>query len=70
MSALAAESRFADPDSAYRMLIEAHRGLPDEASARLNTALVLILANHVGDPAVLAEALALARSTLAGEPNE
>jgi predicted metal-dependent hydrolase len=53
-------SRFPDPDVAYRALIEAHRGLSDEASAALNTRLVLILANHIGDLEVLKEAIALA----------
>lgn len=54
-------SRLADPDAAYRLLVEAHRGLSDEDSARLNTRLVLILANQIGDLGVLREALALAR---------
>ena len=61
MSALGTASRLPDPDQAYRMLIEAHRGLSDEESAELNTRLVLILANHIGDPQALAEAIALAR---------
>ena len=61
MGSLVIESRLPDPDRAYRMLIEAHRGLSDEESAALNTRLVLILANHIGDPAVLEEAIALAR---------
>jgi hypothetical protein len=55
------ESRLPDPDRAYRMLIDAHRGLSDEESAALNTRLVLILANHVGDEQALAEAIALAK---------
>ena len=55
------KSRLADPDRAYRMLIDAHRGLSDEESAALNTRLVLILANHIGDDAALAEALDLAK---------
>jgi hypothetical protein len=46
------------------LLIEAHRGLSDEASAALNSSLVLILANHIGDQAVLQEALALAKQSL------
>lgn len=50
-----------DPDQAYRLLIEAHRGLSDEESAALNTRLVLILANHLGDAATLTEAIALAK---------
>ena len=63
MSKLSTESRFPDPDLAYRALIEAHRGLSDEDSAALNTRLVLILANHIGDPKVLAEAIALAKGS-------
>jgi hypothetical protein len=67
MSELQTESRLADPDAAYRALIEAHRGLSDEDSAALNTRLVLILANHIGHPEVLAEAIALARQSLAAQ---
>jgi Protein of unknown function (DUF2783) len=58
---LQTQSRFADPDSAFRMLVEAHRGLTREESEALNAQLVLILANHVGEDAVLHEALALAQ---------
>jgi hypothetical protein len=64
MSTLITESRFPDPDRAYRALIEVHRGLPDEESAALNSSLVLILANHIGDHAVLQEALALAKQSM------
>jgi Protein of unknown function (DUF2783) len=64
MSDLQTESRLADPDAAYRALIDAHRGLSDEDSAALNTRLVLILANHIGDPDVVATAIALARQSL------
>ncbi|HEX2134699.1 MAG TPA: DUF2783 domain-containing protein [Microvirga sp.] len=59
---LETDSRFPDPDLAYRALIDAHRGLSDEESAVLNTRLVLILANHVGDHDVLAAAIALAKN--------
>jgi hypothetical protein len=61
MAVLETESRLPDPDQAYRLLIEAHRGLSDEESAALNTRLVLILANQLGDPQALAEAIALAK---------
>jgi hypothetical protein len=64
MTALAIENRFQDPDQAYRALIDAHRGLSDEESAALNGRLVLILANHIGDEAVLREALALAKRSM------
>ena len=64
MTALITESRFPDPDRAYRALIETHRGLSDEESATLNSSLVLILANHIGDQAVLQEAIALAKQSM------
>lgn len=60
MASLTTENRMSDADSAYRALIDAHRGLSDEDSAMLNTRLVLILANHIGDRQVLDEAIALA----------
>jgi predicted metal-dependent hydrolase len=64
MAALETASRFPDPDRAYRAFIEAHRGLSDEASALLNTRLVLILSNHIGDLGILEEALALAKEAM------
>ena len=36
--------RILDPDSFYEVLLEAHAGLTLEQSARLNAALVLLLA--------------------------
>jgi hypothetical protein len=59
--ALSTQSNFADPDAAYRLIVEAHRGISDEHSAALDAALVLILANHIGDLGVLGEALSLAK---------
>jgi hypothetical protein len=56
-------SQFPDPDAAYRSIIEAHRGLSAEASADLDARLVLVLANHIGDADVLAEAIALAQAS-------
>jgi len=65
VSALIIENRLSDPDSAYRALIDAHRGLSDEESATLNTRLVLILANHIGDMQVLKEAIDVAKDSTA-----
>ena len=59
--ALSTSSNFAKPDDAFRAIVEAHRGLSDAQSADLDAALVLILANHIGDIGVLREAIALAR---------
>ena len=55
------QSRFPDPDRAYRALIDAHRGLSDEESAALNSRLILILANQIGDHDIFEQAIALAR---------
>jgi hypothetical protein len=52
---------FSPGDDFYQMLIDAHRDLSDEQSAALNARLILLLSNHIGDIAVLREALALAR---------
>jgi Protein of unknown function (DUF2783) len=58
---LSIRSNFTNPDEAFRAIVEAHRGLSDEESADLDAALVLILANHIGDLDVLREAIALAK---------
>jgi hypothetical protein len=50
-----------DPDGFYEELIERQRGLDDEQADAMTARLVLILANHIGDRAVLSEALQLAR---------
>jgi hypothetical protein len=59
--ALSTSSNFARPDDAFRAVVEAHRGLTDAQSADLDTALVLILANHIGDLELLHEAIKLAK---------
>jgi hypothetical protein len=61
MAQLITASQFADPDAAYVALIDARRGLSESAAAALDARLVLILANHIGDLAVLKEAIAVAR---------
>ncbi len=63
-TSLETATRFGDPDAAYRAIIEAHRGLDDRQSAALNAALVLILANHIGEKQVLDEALRLAKESV------
>lgn len=61
------EPHLADPDGFYQALMDAHRGLDAAASRKLDAKLVLILANHVGDAGVLAEALRIARGAGEGE---
>lgn len=53
-----------DADGFYAAYVAAHHGLSDRSSELLNARLVLILANHIGDRAVLDEALRLARASL------
>lgn len=50
-----------DADGFYAALLATHGGLSEARSQALNARLVLILANHIGDPAVLEAALALAK---------
>lgn len=52
---------FTPGDDFYEMLIQAHQGLSDEDSRLMNARLVLLLANHIGDLDVIAQALTLAR---------
>jgi predicted LPLAT superfamily acyltransferase len=51
----------AAPDELYALLIEAHRGLSEAESLKLNAKLVLLLANHVGDLEVVRAAIAKAK---------
>lgn len=68
MSALVRHANLRDPDGFYAALVAAHESLPEGTPGDLlNARLVLILANHVGDPDVLREALALAREGLGAE---
>jgi hypothetical protein len=49
------------PDDFYGALIALHRDLTEQQSAQVNAKLILLLANHIGDPAVLAAAMEAAR---------
>lgn len=49
--------RLAQPDDVYQVLIDAHRDLSPEQSQAFNSRLVLLLANHIGDEGVVAEAV-------------
>jgi len=52
---------FTPGDDFYEALIDMHQGLSDEDSERVNARLILLLSNHIGDIAVLREAMRLAR---------
>ena len=53
------------PDDFYEALIDLHRDLTDDQSRQLNARLILLLANHIGDMDVLAQAM----KTAAKEPS-
>ena len=61
MAMLNTEPSLAAPDDFYERLIAMHRGLSDSESARVNAKLILLLANHIGDPQVLEQAMNAAR---------
>lgn len=54
----------ADADGFYDALLRAHDGLDKAQSDALQARLVLILANHIGEGAVLRQALDAARRGL------
>jgi hypothetical protein len=52
------------PDDFYQELVDMHRDLSAQQSALVNAKLILLLANHVGDPAILREAMRAARQDI------
>ena len=65
MTTLNTTPNLAAPDDFYEELIGLHRGLTDAQSALVNAKLILLLANHIGDPEVLRAAMAAAREDVA-----
>jgi hypothetical protein len=57
---LVTEPNISDPDGFYEELIESQRDMSDAEAQAMNARLILVLANHVGDRAVLSEAIRLA----------
>ena len=53
-----------NPDDFYQELIDTHRDLTDDQSLTVNAKLILLLANHIGDPEVLTEAMKIARNEI------
>jgi hypothetical protein len=58
------ELGISDADGFYAKLIDLHEGLSAEQSQKLNAKMILMLANHIGDQAVLEEVLDYLKSTL------
>ncbi|WP_127114666.1 DUF2783 domain-containing protein [Shimia sediminis] len=60
MSDLNLTPNIAGADDFYAELLATHEGLSKADSDALNARLVLVLANHIGDRAILSQALAAA----------
>jgi hypothetical protein len=67
MTVLRTDPNLAAPDDFYAALIALHDGLTEAESQLVNARLILLLANHVGDLAVLREAMDRARDGVSTE---
>jgi len=65
MTALITTPNIPDPDEFYQELIASQRDLSDEEAAKMNAKLVLILANHIGDRALIRAAIQTAGGKVA-----
>jgi Protein of unknown function (DUF2783) len=65
--ALNTQPNIQTPDDFYQELVDMHRHLSAQQSTLVNAKLILLLANHVGDPAVLREAMRAARQDIEPE---
>jgi Protein of unknown function (DUF2783) len=57
-----AHLNFQDADAFYEQLLNAHLGLNREESELLNARLILVLANQLGDTALLQACIAAAKA--------
>ncbi len=62
MNALKLEPRLQDHDTLYDAFIRMHDGLGEAESQKASAKLVLLLANHIGDPQVILEAIERVRA--------
>ena len=60
MSPLNLQANFSDADAFFAALADLHREGDERKSERINARLILILANHIGDQAILLEAMRIA----------
>jgi len=66
MARLNLQTKLTDHDRLYEMLIDLHDGCSEAESKNRNAKLILILCNHIGDEAVIGEALSLVKSSQMG----
>ena len=62
MTALIRHPNLDRGDDIYQQLLAMHDGLDEAQSLKVSARLILALANHIGDSAVVLEAIALARA--------
>jgi len=66
MGDLITAPNLAGGDDVYEQLVRMHEGLSEAESLKVWAKLVLTLANHVGDRAVIEQAIAVARPAKEG----
>ncbi len=59
--------RLQEPDLFYKSLAQLHAGLTPEESLLVNSKLLLVLANHIGDHQVLLQAIDLVKSNVSAD---
>jgi len=65
---LQSDLRFTAPDDVYEAILSLGRGLNDNAAHSALAAFALLLANHIGDDAVVLEAIAHVKQAFAEYP--
>lgn len=60
-SPLKSEPNLKSSDAFYELLLDAHKGLDRDQSELLNARLILLMANQIGNDAVLAACIGAAR---------
>jgi hypothetical protein len=70
MAKLVTTPNITRPDDLYQALIDLHQGRSDEESERVNTRLILLLANHIGDEEAIGEAIRIAGARHARDGGE
>lgn len=68
MTALSRHPNLDRVDDVYERLLAMHEGLDEAQSLKASARLILALANHIGDSAVVLSAIALAAPTAAATP--
>ncbi|MEL0325082.1 MAG: DUF2783 domain-containing protein [Rhodospirillales bacterium] len=64
------EARVSQPDDLFEALVDAHENLTDSESRQLNSRLILLLANLVGDLDQVLTAIDKARSSITAEQKQ